>query len=569
MKQIFRILLPTVLTFFFWGCGETQTTSSNPGTTAEGIPNLTLGTPNTAITEGENAVITIVLNRALPYSANLIWEVIIGTTRFAGATGALVVNAGTTSTLLSIPTLDNVVYDGSVKAHIRIRDTAGILSPVEINFDVTDNDPIPFVSIADQQGVRGSRIDLAIELSAASNLETVVGWKTIDATAIAGTDYIAANGTVRIPAGATQAVIGVTTLPLASDSNFTVKLISVENAAFADSSASAHILPGNNLGTKVSFAASTSTLNEAAVNADVVLQLTNAVGVDVVIDLSVEGDAIAGSDYVTFPTTVTIPAGASNVTLPIQILDDAIFEREEILRLRLQSSTNASFGLETVHTIYIGDTDANPTISISDAQALEANALTFSVSLSQVSGADTAFSYLTADGSAGMSDYVQVAGTVTIPRGQTVAQVSVPTSTDTLHEETEDMSLVLSEANGATLLRAVARGSILDDDVAPAVQFSSASQTIGSGVSAVSVPISLSFVSGAAVKIPFTVAGTAVGGLDHNLASGVITIAAGQTTGTISFTIIRHGPPAKTAIITMGTPTGASLGAQTSHTVTF
>ncbi len=565
MKQ--KLIPLLIAAHFLTSCGGSQSSSTTPEKTSEGIPGISLQIAQPMILEGQVAVVGASLSRALPSNTELIWEIVIGANRFTASSGSVIIPPGSNSAMISISTVDNVLYDGDTRAIIRVRDSSGGLAATETVVGIADNDPMPFVSIGDQEGVRGSRIDLVIELSAASNLETAIDWYTQNATATAGVDFVAASGTAYIPAGETRAIVSVVTLPLASDSNFTVKLSNARNAALADSSASAHILPGNNLNTKVSFAAASTEIVEGSGSASILLQLSNPIGIDVNVEVSAEGDAALGSDYSAFSNTVTIPAGATSALISVNLIDDQIFERPETLRLRMRSSTNASFGLQTSHNVNIEDNDQAPTLSVSDAQVVEGRALSFSVALDRVSGADTSFSFLTVDGNAGARDYTAIAGTVTIPKGQTVARVSVPTLSDSLYEENEYMTLSLSEAAGATLLRASARGTILDDDVAPTVQFSAAAQTVAPTQSLVDAQITLSTPSGAPTSIPFHVSGTGIEGLDHNLAPGVITIPAGQLSATVSFSIFRRG--GKSVVITLEPASGVSLGSIVEHTVSF
>jgi hypothetical protein len=104
------------------------------------------------------------------------------------------------------------------------------------------------------------------------------------------------------------------------------------------------------------------------------------------------------------------------------------------------------------------------------------------------------------------------------------------------------------------------------------VTFTSASQPVAEVVGTVSVTATLSAASGLEVDVPFTISGTATaGGTDHNLAAGNIIIPAGQTSGTTNFIVtddaIVEGD--ETVIVTMGSLTNATVGAESVHTVTI
>src|SRR5262249_54000045 len=81
---------------------------------------------------------------------------------------------------------------------------------------ITDDDPMPAVSIADRavtEGDHGQTADrLVVSLSEASGLPVIVTFMTFDGTATAGDDYIARLGRRTIPAGQTSTKIAVDVL---------------------------------------------------------------------------------------------------------------------------------------------------------------------------------------------------------------------------------------------------------------------------------------------------------------------------------------------------------------------
>ncbi|MCC7285300.1 MAG: hypothetical protein IT503_03880 [Burkholderiaceae bacterium] len=66
--------------------------------------------------------------------------------------------------------------------------------------------------------------------------------------------------------------------------------------------------------------------------------------------------------------------------------------------------------------------------------------------------------------------------------------------------------------------------------------------------------------------MPSTVGGTAANPADYTISASPLTIAAGNTTGAITVTVIADtlAEPNETVIVTFGTPTNATLGAQPS-----
>ncbi|MEI4235523.1 Calx-beta domain-containing protein, partial [Roseovarius sp. D22-M7] len=114
---------------------------------------------------------------------------------------------------------------------------------------------------------------------------------------------------------------------------------------------------------------------------------------------------------------------------------------------------------------------------VGDPVLLETDGATearFEVRLSRPADVDLTFNYTTADASAEAGeDYVATSGSLTIPAGQTLAEIVVPVIGDTVSEPTEQFSLVLTPdlasapviANGTADSAGVA--TILDDDTDP------------------------------------------------------------------------------------------------------
>ncbi len=119
-----------------------------------------------------------------------------------------------------------------------------------------------------------------------------------------------------------------------------------------------------------------------------------------------------------------------------------------------------------------------PALSVSDARVVEGNSgtatATFAVGLSQASAAPVTVRYATSDQTASAgSDYTAASGTLTFAPGETSKTVSVAVLGDIQAESDEAFALTLSSPAGATLSRAQAVGTIVNDDAGPSLgQFS-------------------------------------------------------------------------------------------------
>ena len=120
---------------------------------------------------------------------------------------------------------------------------------------------------------------------------------------------------------------------------------------------------------------------------------------------------------------------------------------------------------------------------------------------------------------------------MTILAGQTHADFPVQTTADALDENDETVSVTLSAPSGALIADGTAVGTITDDDPLPTVSVGNASATEGD---AVTLPVTLSPVSGRAVTVRLTTAGGTASGDDYTAQSNVlVTIPPGQTQVTL------------------------------------
>ena len=122
-----------------------------------------------------------------------------------------------------------------------------------------------------------------------------------------------------------------------------------------------------------------------------------------------------------------------------------------------------------------------PSITIGDVSKNEGNSGTtnfaFPVKLSAKSTHYVTVAYATANGTAAAgSDYTSTSGTFTIsagtdcktnPAGNPACTITVPVTGDTAYEANETFTLTSSNPTGATITRAVATGTIANDDQQP------------------------------------------------------------------------------------------------------
>jgi CSLREA domain-containing protein len=429
---------------------------------------------------------------------------------------------------------------------------------------VNDDSPavVPAITISDatvSEGNSGTTAaTFSVTLSAATTNTVTVGYTTANGSAVSGSDYAAASGTVVFAPGVTSqsiavAVAGDTAVEL--DETFTVLLSSPANATLADGSGSglivnddvAAVVPSITIHDAAATEGNSGTTT-AVFNVTLSAATSNTVTVDYT---TANGSAVAGSDYAAASGTLIFAPGVTSRTISVAVAGDTGVEGNETFLVQLSNPANATLA-DAQATGVINDDDIAgggvPALSISDANVNEGNDgtgnATFLVELSSPSSAVVTCSYATSDGSAiAGSDYAIAQGTVTFSPGETSHSISVAIAGDRVVEPTETFFVTLSSPMNATLARARGTGTILDDDfpaVEPAVTVSDVTVVEGdAGTRTATFVVTLSVSTSIAVSVGYETAdGTASAGADYLSARGTLLFQPGITSQTVEVAVV-------------------------------
>lgn len=104
----------------------------------------------------------------------------------------------------------------------------------------------------------------------------------------------------------------------------------------------------------------------------------------------------------------------------------------------------------------------------------------------------------------------------------------------------------------------------------PFVSFAVADVSASEADGTVDLTVSLNVVSDTEVSVPYVVTGTATDPDDYGIDASPLVIAAGTKTGTITVTLVddEDAESDETIIVTLGTPTDATVGAIGACTIT-
>ena len=432
-----------------------------------------------------------------------------------------------------------------------------IVSNAQNHIEITRQEPTtPTLSINDVTVNEDGASVIAlftVTLSGDEGSDVWVDYTTSSDDALAGSDYVATNGTLYFLSGSgilTQ-TITVTILDdniYEGNEYFNVNLINVYNAILADANGSCLI-------TDFDPIPRLSVADNSAVEDAGVAQLTvTKVGLTkfpiTVNFATADSTAIAGEDYVQTTGSILFPAfSADPQTISINLLDDNNMEANEYFKVSLTFADNAFFNDQHAIFTIIDDDEVVPEITISDAQANEGNTGTnnqmqFTLTLSAASSQTVTVDAATSAGTAAAGvDFTSIANTVvTFTPGQTTKTMTVTLIGDNIDENDETFVVNLSNAVNAEISDNQATGTILDDDPQPEITINDVSVIEGASGSTTQAIFTLTLI-GQTSKLVTVSASTSdntatTAGNDYIAVSATtITFNPGETSKTFAVTV--------------------------------
>lgn len=468
------------------------------------------------------------------------------------------------------------------------------------------------VTFADSQGQAtisnddtGELVELSVDLNSGSEVAgTVVtltataeapvsGDQTVDiqVTGVDSTDFMLGATSITILDGQST---GTTTLTVIDDS--VVELL--ETATVTLVNPSIGLAPGTTTSQVVSFVDNDFALvsiNDVSVTegdagtSTLMFTVTLDSDVDSSVTLNYatanSSATVADGDYADTSGTLTFAGTAGETqTISVTINGDATVEQDETFVVNLSSINSAG------RNVTFADNQGRGTIANDDSASLTINnvamvegdsgptAFVFTVTLDSDVDTGVLVDYATANGTAttANNDYTGISGNTLAFSGnagetQTLQiQVTGDTTIETDESFVVNLSNIVASGRSVAFGSSTGTGTILDDD-GIAVELSASATT---GTEAGTTTVTLTATAATAVPTDQTVdlSVSGVSASDYSLDVSTITILAGQTTGTATFTVTDDAVAelTETAVISLTNPSLAlSLGTTTAQSVTI
>ena len=344
----------------------------------------------------------------------------------------------------------------------------------------------PTISVSDTSATEGSAVAFTVSLSAASSQQVTVAYATSGGSATSGTDFSETSGTLTFAANETSKTVSVAMTEDSdheADETFTLTLSNPTHATLGDSTATGTINDDDEASPL------TATFEDAATSHDGSSEFT----------VRVRFSEALASGGASRRLTRRLSAVGGTVER-VRRVD----KRRDLFQIHLRPSghgavrvilpSSASCDIQNALCTPDGRALSRPVsvtvqgppgLSVADAEVEEApNAeLAFVVTLDRAVSETVTVAWATSDGSAKAgTDYTAASGTLTFDAGETEQTVSVAVLDDAHDEESETLTLTLSNPSGAYLADATATGTINNSDPLQRAWLSRFGRTVGTHV---------------------------------------------------------------------------------------
>lgn len=493
------------------------------------------------------------------------------------ASGTLTFLAGQTFKGINASVVSDVVVepDETIVVTLSNARNATIGAAAATTFTIRNDDATVFLanqtlSIAEAAG----SARLFVSLAAPSALPVSVSYATSGGTALSGSDYAVALGTLAFAPGETSKSFDVAIVNDAlreATETVTVQVHSPLNASLGPASATVSILDDEPIPT-VGFAAASASGPESVTAPAFSVALSGATFEEARVAYAVTLGSAGSADATAATGVLVFPPGATTREVALSVANDLLDETDETLSVALSAPVNAILGAAQLNYTILDD-DATPSVAFttSASTAPETGAATVAVALSAPSGLPVLVDVARAGGSANATDSAFSPTTLVVPPGAAGASFTFALVDDAITESDETLELVLASPRNATLGAPAAQTiTILDDEAPISVRFAQADESVAETAGSLALRVTLSGIAAFPVLVNYSVAGGSAGAADYALAAGTLAFAPGATSATILLAIADDEAPegAETIVVALSDAVNATLAGQ-SATITI
>ena len=544
--------------------------------------NETAGTHNVKLMLSQASTSDITVK----YSINKFWplkrKATLGEDFTIANAGTVTVPAGATTATISVTIIDDTEGEHEEAIALWLTKSTGyrvnpfgqyIRSSAHVLTIPANDDPLPWVGIATSRfqtvGEGSGTLDVKLTLDPAPKEEITVKYKSLKdldfREATPGSDYGALSGTLTVPAGATTATIPVTIIDDAEQEGserFQLELVEGEGyslwvrryiiVSIADNE------PNSIVGFVGGWMGKTGgpRVDESVGTHDVTLTVSPAPVSDIKVTVFSSGSATPGSDYEPLSSKITVPRGATKVTIPVKIIDDGVREDDELISLVLADNSGYDYDYRRQYiTLTIVDNEPKMYFASASQSVGEGSGThDVEVRLNPAPASDLALAYTVGGTATAGSDFtIANSGTLSVPKGATTAVIPVTIIDDSAQEGIETVVLTLAGGSGYVVVSPGTHTLTIAANDEPMVSFAEwgLQELEWSGTH--DVKLTLDPAPAGDITLTYKVSGTATPDEDYTALPGTLLVPAGATTAVIPVTIIddTHEDNGESVVLTL------------------
>ena len=324
------------------------------------LPTLSVG--DAAVVEGDTATFRVTLSAASENVVTVSYKTKDGTavagSDYTAMAGTLRFEPGETTKTLRVPTVDDDTPEETEAFTVELSAPSGAtVADGTGTGTISDDDggsrSLPTLSIGDAAPVpEGRTAKFRVTLRRESGEPVTVAYRTVDGTAVAGSDYTTTSGTLRFEPGDTTKTIRIPTMdddtPEETEA-FTVELSAPSGATVADGTGTGTISDDDG----GSRSLPTLSIGDAAPvpegrTAKFRVTLRRESGEPVTVAYrTVDGTAVAGSDYTTTSGTLRFEPGETTRAVAVATLIDQLMEGAEQFTVELSDPVGTTLADDT------------------------------------------------------------------------------------------------------------------------------------------------------------------------------------------------------------------------------
>jgi hypothetical protein len=269
---------------------------------------------------------------------------------FKSASGTLEFAPGVTERSFAVEVTGDLVAEGTETFTVTLsRPTGAVILGAVATGTILDNDIVPQVSVADASVLEGnggsSSMVFTVRLSEPSNRPVSLNYRTTAGTALSGTDFTAASGTISIAAGVLTNAVSVAVIgDLLDEPNETFGLVlsAPVNARLSDGSALGTIVDDDPVPSLAIHDATVTEGNTGFTEARFEVRLSAASGRVVTVEVAaVSGTAFVNEDFQPIGASLKFDPGIVTREVVVAVNGDTQAEPDERFVVELRNAVNA------------------------------------------------------------------------------------------------------------------------------------------------------------------------------------------------------------------------------------